>query len=166
MTVSIEIRGLLIESVLEGIADGSLELGAGIRRLRVEVAKMQQAQFARMCKISVRALIQIEQGEGNPTLKSLNSVFRPLDCRWGSCADRTDCSDCRGHFAAPIMPLQLTLIPLSVMPFQPCLYQLQRKGQQPVDQCRGGQHFQIPIARPAIGLRQEHHLPHTHHRNQ
>ena len=83
MTVSIEIRGLLIEGVLEGIADGSLELGAGIRRLRVEVAKMQQVQFARMCKISVRALIQIEQGEGNPTLKSLNAVFRPFGLQMG-----------------------------------------------------------------------------------
>ncbi len=46
MTVSIDVRGLLIDAVREGIADGSLELGAAVRRLRVEVAKMQQAQFA------------------------------------------------------------------------------------------------------------------------
>lgn len=83
MTVSIEIRALLIESVLQGIADGSLALGAGVRKLRVEVAKMQQTQFARMCKISVRTLIQIEQGEGNPTLNSLNSVFRPFGLQMG-----------------------------------------------------------------------------------
>ena len=78
MTVSIEIRGLLIESVLAGIADGSLGMGAAVRKLRVEVAKMQQTQFAKMCRISVRTLIQIEQGEGNPTLNSLNAVFRPF----------------------------------------------------------------------------------------
>lgn len=83
MTVSIEIRGLLIEAVLEGIADGSLELGAAVKRLRVEVAKLQQTQFARMCKISVRTLIQIEQGEGNPTLNSLNAVFRPFGLQMG-----------------------------------------------------------------------------------
>ncbi|MHC6228113.1 helix-turn-helix domain-containing protein [Pseudomonas sp. X10] len=83
MTVSIDVRGLLIEGVREGIADGSLELGAGVRRLRVEVAKLQQSQFARMCKISVRTLIQIEQGEGNPTLKSLNAVFRPFGLQMG-----------------------------------------------------------------------------------
>ncbi|MCU1724602.1 MULTISPECIES: helix-turn-helix domain-containing protein [Pseudomonas] len=83
MTVSIEIRGLLIESVMAGIADGSLELGAAVRRLRVEVAKMQQTQFAKMCKISVRTLIQIEQGEGNPTLNSLNAVFRPFGLQMG-----------------------------------------------------------------------------------
>ncbi|HDS1734941.1 MULTISPECIES: helix-turn-helix transcriptional regulator [Pseudomonas] len=83
MTLSIDIRGVLIEGVREGIADGSLDLGAAVRRLRVEVAKMQQASFARMCKISVRTLIQIEQGEGNPTLKSLNAVFRPFGLQMG-----------------------------------------------------------------------------------
>ena len=83
VTVSIEIRGLLIQSVIDGIADGSLELGAGVRRLRVEVAKMQQTEFARMCKISVRALIQIEQGESNPTLQSLSTVFRPFGLQMG-----------------------------------------------------------------------------------
>lgn len=83
MTVSIDARGLLIDGVREGIADGSLELGAAVRRLRTEVAKMQQTQFARLCKISVRTLIQIEQGEGNPTLKSLNAVFKPFGLQMG-----------------------------------------------------------------------------------
>lgn len=83
MTVSIDARGLLIDSVREAIADGSLELGAAVRQLRTEVAKMQQTQFARMCKISVRTLIQIEQGEGNPTLKSLNAVFKPFGLQMG-----------------------------------------------------------------------------------
>ncbi|MHA6198068.1 helix-turn-helix transcriptional regulator [Pseudomonas wadenswilerensis] len=83
MTVSIEVRGLLIKSVIDGIADGSLEVGAGVKRLRVEVAKLRQSDFARMCKISLRTLIQIEQGDGNPTLKSLNTVFRPFGLQMG-----------------------------------------------------------------------------------
>ncbi|MGE8061978.1 helix-turn-helix domain-containing protein [Pseudomonas sp. NPDC089547] len=83
MTISIDARGLLIDGVREGIANGSLELGAAVRRLRVEVAKMQQTQFARMCKISVRTLIQIEQGGGNPTLNSLNAVFKPFGLQMG-----------------------------------------------------------------------------------
>ena len=83
MTMSIQARGLLIDSVREGIADGSLELGAAVRRLRTEVAQMQQTQFAQMCKVSVRTLIQIEQGEGNPTLKSLNAVFKPFGLQMG-----------------------------------------------------------------------------------
>ena len=83
MTVSIDARGLLIDGVREGISNGSLELGAAVRRLRVGVAKMQQTQFARMCKISVRTLIQIEQGGGNPTLNSLNAVFKPFGLQMG-----------------------------------------------------------------------------------
>ncbi|MDD1016179.1 MULTISPECIES: helix-turn-helix domain-containing protein [Pseudomonas] len=83
MTVSIDIRTSLIEGVRTAIADGSLELGTAVRRLRVEVAGLHQSQFASMCKISVRTLIQIEQGEGNPTLKSLNAVFRPFGLQMG-----------------------------------------------------------------------------------
>nr|WP_312933221.1 hypothetical protein [Pseudomonas sp.] len=36
-----------------------------------------------MCKISVRTLIEIEQGVGNPTLKSLNAVFKPFGLQMG-----------------------------------------------------------------------------------
>lgn len=83
MTVSMDIRALLIEGVQKGIADGSLPIGEGVRNLRVNGAKMHQIQYARLCKISVRTLIQIEQGEGNPTLKSLNAVFRPFGLQMG-----------------------------------------------------------------------------------
>ena len=83
MTVSIDARMLLIDSVQQGIADGSLQIGEAVRRLRVEGAGMLQTQYARMCKISVRTLIQIEQGEGNPTMKSLNAVFRPFGLQMG-----------------------------------------------------------------------------------
>lgn len=78
MTLSIDARGLVIDGVREGIADGSLSLGAAVRRLRVSAAGMQQEPFARMCKISVRTLLQIEQGVGNPTLKSSSRLV----CRW------------------------------------------------------------------------------------
>ena len=83
MTLSIDARMLLIERVQQGIADGTLQMGEGVKRLRVEGARMHQSQYARMCKISVRTLIQIEQGEGNPTLKSLNAVFGPFGLQMG-----------------------------------------------------------------------------------
>lgn len=83
MTLTPEQRAQVIDDVQWGIADGTLELGAGARYLRVTVANLQQAQFARMCKISLRTLIQIEKGEGNPTLKSMNAVFRPFGLQMG-----------------------------------------------------------------------------------
>ncbi|MCO8165634.1 helix-turn-helix domain-containing protein [Pseudomonas sp. 21LCFQ010] len=78
-----DIRALLIENVQQGIADGTLQIGEAVKRLRVDGAGMLQTQYARMCKISVRTLIQIEQGEGNPTMKSLNAVFRPFGLQMG-----------------------------------------------------------------------------------
>ena len=92
MPLSIDIRGQLIESCLSGIADDTLEINEAFRRLRVEVTGLNQTQFARMCKISVRTLVHLEHGEGNPTLKSLNAVFRPFGLKMGVVRLRRDFS--------------------------------------------------------------------------
>lgn len=83
MSISIEQRAQLIEHIEQRLADGSLELGDAVRRLRVEVTGLHQSQFARMCKISVRTLVHIEHGEGNQTLKSMNAVLRPFGLQMG-----------------------------------------------------------------------------------
>lgn len=92
MPLSIDIRGQLIESCLSGIADDTLSINEAVRRLRVEVTGLNQTQFARMCKISVRTLVHLEHGEGNPTLKSLNAVFRPFGLKMGVVRLRRDFS--------------------------------------------------------------------------
>ncbi|MET1066851.1 MAG: helix-turn-helix transcriptional regulator [Pseudomonas prosekii] len=92
MPLSIDIRGQLIESCLSGVADDTLSINEAVRRLRVEVTGFNQTQFARMCKISVRTLVHLEHGEGNPTLKSLNAVFRPFGLKMGVVRLRRDFS--------------------------------------------------------------------------
>ena len=83
MSLSIEERTLLIDSIQAALADGTLQIGEAVRRLRTEVTGLHQSQFAKMCKISVRTLVHIEHGEGNQTLKSLNAVFRPFGMQMG-----------------------------------------------------------------------------------
>jgi transcriptional regulator with XRE-family HTH domain len=83
MTITIDARSLLIEGIQQGLMQGTIEIGAAVRRLRVEVTGLHQSQFARMCRISVRTLVHIEHGEGNQTLKSLNAVFRPFGMKMG-----------------------------------------------------------------------------------
>ncbi|MET0777041.1 transcriptional regulator [Pseudomonas prosekii] len=92
MTLSIDARTLLIESIQVGLADDTLSINEAVRRLRVEVTGFNQTQFARMCKISVRTLVHLEHGEGNPTLKSLNAVFRPFGLKMGVVRLRRDFS--------------------------------------------------------------------------
>ena len=92
MTITIDARVLLIESIQEGLAEGTIEIGDAVRRLRVEVTGLHQTQFAKMCKISVRTLVHIEHGEGNQTLKSLNAVFRPFGLKMGVVRIRRDIS--------------------------------------------------------------------------
>jgi DNA-binding XRE family transcriptional regulator len=62
---------------------GEISIGVGVRRLRKEVTGLEQARFARMCKISVRALRQLEHDEANPTLHTLNSIFRMFGMQVG-----------------------------------------------------------------------------------
>lgn len=83
MSLTIEERTLLIDSIQAGLADGTLQIAEAVRRLRTEVTGLHQSQFAKMCKISVRTLVHIEHGEGNQTLKSLNAVFRPFGMQMG-----------------------------------------------------------------------------------
>ena len=79
-----------IESIQQALAEGTLEIGDTVRRLRVEVTGLHQTQFAKMCKISVRTLVHIEHGEGNQTLKALNAVFRPFGMKMGVVRIRRD----------------------------------------------------------------------------
>ena len=83
MTLSIDVRQAKIQSIEDDLALGKITLGEAVKRFRVDVTQLQQTQYARMCKISVRTLIQIEHDEGNPTLKSLNAVFKPFGLQMG-----------------------------------------------------------------------------------
>lgn len=68
-------RQRYLEALREQLAAGQISIGEAVCRLRKDVTGLRQDQFARMCKISLRALRQIEHDEGNPTLQTLNSIF-------------------------------------------------------------------------------------------
>lgn len=74
--ISIEERQRLIEDILQRNLAGQETLGTAIRRLRIEVTGLDQQTFARMCKISTKALYQLESDKGNPTLNTLNGILR------------------------------------------------------------------------------------------
>ncbi|MGF6126288.1 DNA-binding XRE family transcriptional regulator [Pseudomonas frederiksbergensis] len=90
MTMSVQERMILLDGVLEELANDTLAIHQAVRRLRVEVTGLNQSQFAKMCKISVRTLVHMEHGEGNQTLKSLNSVFKPFGMKLGVLRIRRD----------------------------------------------------------------------------
>ncbi|MDD2050273.1 helix-turn-helix domain-containing protein [Pseudomonas putida] len=79
--ISIEERQKLIEDIkLKNVA-GQETLGTTIRRLRVEVTGLDQATFATMCKMSTKALYQLETDKGNPTINTLNGILRLFGMR-------------------------------------------------------------------------------------
>jgi transcriptional regulator with XRE-family HTH domain len=88
--MDVETRGNLIREIHAALADGSISMGQAVLRLRLEITGMSQAKFAKMCKISERSLLQLEQDAGNPTVKSLNKVMRPFGLTVGIVALRRD----------------------------------------------------------------------------
>lgn len=83
MNDDIRQRGIILDELRGQLLDGTVSMGAAVKRLRTEITGLRQEQFARMCKISLRTLRQIEQGEGNPTVQTLNAVFRPFGMQVG-----------------------------------------------------------------------------------
>lgn len=83
MSTALDERAGLIDDIQQELATGRLPLGDAVRRLRTEVTGLHQSQFAKMCRISLRTLVHIEHGDGNPTLKSLDAVFKPFGMQMG-----------------------------------------------------------------------------------
>jgi DNA-binding XRE family transcriptional regulator len=83
MTDDIRQRGIILDDLKQQLLAGSVTIGAAVKRLRTEVTGLRQEQFASMCKISLRTLRQIEQDDGNPTIQTLNQVFKPFGMRVG-----------------------------------------------------------------------------------
>jgi len=83
MTDEIRQRGIILDELKEQLLAGRVTIGAAVKRLRTEVTGLRQEPFAGMCKISLRTLRQIEQDEGNPTIQTLNQVFKPFGMRVG-----------------------------------------------------------------------------------
>jgi len=76
-------RAKVLASVQEALAKGDMTVGMAIQTLRKTITGLDQAHFAAMCKLSPRALRQLEHDESNPTVRTLNSVFKPFGMQVG-----------------------------------------------------------------------------------
>ena len=76
-------RELIFDDIWRQLAEGSITLGETIYQLRTRITGLTQADFARMCKISLRTLRQLEQDNGNPTLETVNRVLRAFGMTLG-----------------------------------------------------------------------------------
>lgn len=74
--MTLEERKVYIQAVAEEVAHGKLSLGGAAKRLRENVLGVSQERFAMACKISKRTLSQLEVDSGNPTVATLDAVFK------------------------------------------------------------------------------------------
>ncbi|MRK21545.1 helix-turn-helix domain-containing protein [Pseudomonas sp. JG-B] len=81
--MNVQERGRFLEDLAKQLSAGTLSIGDAVIRLREDVTGMRQGMFATMCKISLRTLQQLERGESNPTVKTLNAVFQPFGMQVG-----------------------------------------------------------------------------------
>ena len=73
LKVDIERRAALYDA----IGRGELGFPEALRELRRSVGKTQ-AEYAKLSGLSARILKEIEQGLGNPTLKSIRKALKPF----------------------------------------------------------------------------------------
>lgn len=78
-----EQRKELLDDIAKQHAMGHETLGTAIRRLRLEVTGFDQDTFAAMCKMSTKALYQIEKDKGNPTISTIEGILRKFGLRLG-----------------------------------------------------------------------------------
>ena len=74
--MALEKRKAYIQAVADEVAQGKLTLGGAVKRLRRNLLGMNQDRFAMACKISKRCLSKLEVDSGNPTLATLEAVFK------------------------------------------------------------------------------------------
>jgi len=83
VAMNAEERDAFFDDVVRAVTDGKMTWGEVVRSLRTDVAGVNQATFARMTKISERALRQLETDVGNPTLATLGVVLKPFGLSFG-----------------------------------------------------------------------------------
>jgi hypothetical protein len=77
-------RKALLEELAAMVLAGEIHLGDAARILRSTVLKMDRQTFARVVKLSVGAISQLEDApDANPTLDTVNKVFAPFGGKLG-----------------------------------------------------------------------------------
>lgn len=64
------------------IPQSELAIGSVIRQMRL-ITKRSQSEYARLCGVAPRVLADIESGNGNPRLSTLQALLRPFACDVG-----------------------------------------------------------------------------------
>jgi DNA-binding transcriptional regulator YiaG len=71
-------REALIIDVTVHMLKGTMTKGEALKKLRLKLFSVNQADFAKMVGVSRKALSEIENDKGNYTEAFLQKVFRPL----------------------------------------------------------------------------------------
>lgn len=83
-------RREILTQVEQGIANGDLQLGEGLQRLRKEISGLNQKEFAKLCGVSLRTLAGIESGQANPTFDTINQLFSLFGLKVGLVSKYSD----------------------------------------------------------------------------
>lgn len=75
----IEMRKPLIEKLLKG----EMTQGEALKAFRLNIIGLKQTDYAKMVKVSRKTISDLENDNGNYSLKTINQVFRPLGLHVG-----------------------------------------------------------------------------------
>lgn len=75
----IAMRKLLIQKLLKG----EMTQGEALKAFRLNIIGLKQTEYAEMVKVSRKTISDLENDNGNYSLKTINQVFRPLGLHLG-----------------------------------------------------------------------------------
>jgi DNA-binding XRE family transcriptional regulator len=75
---SMDERQKFLQQLTTELLNQEVTIADAVKRLRKEFLEMKQETFAQMCKISLKTLKNIEAGKGNPTINTINHIFKPF----------------------------------------------------------------------------------------
>jgi transcriptional regulator with XRE-family HTH domain len=65
------------QKVYEEIESGNLALGLALKSLRRSIGK-SQSEYAKLAGVTIRIIRDFEQNRANPTLSTINKMFKPF----------------------------------------------------------------------------------------
>lgn len=71
-------RRVLVDNLLLALDRGEITLGKMLKQLRLQLTEMNQDEFAALVGVSRRTLSEIERDLANPSMDTVNRVYRPF----------------------------------------------------------------------------------------
>ncbi len=82
-SISKDNRYIVRDRYILQLLKGEITQGEALKSMRLEILGINQSQYAKLAKISVKTLSDLENNKGNYSVDTINQAFRPFKLQLG-----------------------------------------------------------------------------------